>query len=54
MNIPIPYHDELLTWLFRISRANYTRISVIVNKLFKIKRFYEKKILIYITFQKLT
>lgn len=43
MNIPIPYYDELLTsWLFRISRANYTRISVIVNKLFKIKRFYER------------
>ncbi|MFW2600335.1 TniQ family protein [Aliarcobacter butzleri] len=48
MNIPIPYHDELLTsWLFRISRANYTRISVIVNKLFKIKRFYERDFDLY-------
>lgn len=48
MNIPIPYHDELLSsWLFRISRANYTRISVIVNKLFKIKRFYERDFDLY-------
>lgn len=48
MNIPIPYHDELLSsWLFRISRANYTRISVIVNKLFKIKKFYKRDFDLY-------
>lgn len=48
MNIPTPYYDELLTsWLFRISRANYTRISVIVDKLFKLKRFYERDFDLY-------
>lgn len=48
MNIPTPYYDELLTsWLFRISRANHTRNSIIVDKLFKLKRFYKKDFDLY-------
>ena len=48
MNIPTPYYDELLTsWLFRIARANHTRNSIIVDKLFKLKRFYKKDFDLY-------
>lgn len=43
MFIPKPYSDELLSsWIFRISRANYTRQSNIISKLFLTKRFYKK------------
>ena len=48
MNIPTPYSDELLTsWLFRVTRSNHTRNSIIVDKLFKLKRFYKKDFDLY-------
>lgn len=48
MFIPKPYNDELLSsWFFRISRANYTRLSNIVSKLLLLKRFYKKDLDLY-------
>ncbi len=40
-----PYKDELLSsWLFRLSRANYTNIITIYNSLFHIKNLHKKDI----------
>lgn len=48
MIIPKPFDDELLSsWLFRISRANYTRLSTITQKIFHMKNIHLKDIDLY-------
>lgn len=42
MYIVKPYNDELLSsWLFRISKANYTRLSNITKKFFGIRNMHQ-------------